>query len=181
VESMRIEAKVIDHRDPNFWYSAELHGCQLQKTLESQEERFAVGSAELPAGTLLTFRIAGGDDEFEYEDYWIVQVEAQSLDQTLGGGDHSYPRGYLRGPLEILAQGRGKERARRLQRWWLEWAPSHGGQTAEMARWLGQQVRQGQELPEAPAFPGQGLGIRFHPTEAWKFPRINQDKNQQEG
>ncbi len=56
---------------------------------------------------------------------------------------------FLEGKLRVLAFGRDARivdsvddtRAFRLRHWWLSWAPLNGGQTAPVARWLGEQIK----------------------------------------
>ena len=125
------------------------------------------GYANVEANTLITFRIAGGDMDDIFEDFWIICVDPSQPEQILGDTN----KGYLKGQFEILAHGKGERKASLLQIWWFEWAPINGGQTSQMAKWLAQQLSQKRDVPSSypDAFVKVNKPAMFNPIEAWIF------------
>ncbi len=170
MNTAEIEARVVSHEHSPLWYKATLHGCQFDSFRGAKNDRIITGYAKVRSQTLLTFRIAGGDMDDLFEDLWIVCVDPAQPEQILGNTH----QGYLKGPFEILAHGNGDLEASRLQTWWFEWAPIHGGQTPQMAKWLAQQLNQTQDVPVLypNSFPEVNEAKLFHPVEAWTFEPI---------
>jgi hypothetical protein len=168
LETLEIEARVVNHPSSPFWYKATLHGCPFDAVIGSKNDRTITGSAKIFWYTLLTFRVAGGDMDEGFEDFWIVSADPEQPEQILGNPSN----GYLKGRFEIAAHGQGERQASRLRAWWFEWAPNHGGQTFQMASWLGQQLEQASEFPEPCPNPLARVKPRlmfFYPREAWSF------------
>ncbi len=170
MDAVSIEAKVIDNAHPPFWSKATLQGCQFDSFRGGEQDRIITGQAKVAPYTLLTFRIAGGDMDDMFEDFWIVCVDPNQPEQILGDTNS----GYLNGQFEIVAHGKGEMKASRLRTWWFEWAPANGGQTTQMARWLVQQLNQRREVPApCPSSLAEVDNAKmFRPIEAWTFAPI---------
>ena len=167
METVDIEARVINHETSPFWYKATLHGSRFDSFRGAKHDRSILGNSKVVPHTLLTFRIAGGDMDDMFEDFWIVCVDPAQPEQILGHINN----GYLKGQFEILAHGKGETKASLLRTWWFEWAPANGGQTFQMAKWLAQQINQRRDIPASfpNSFTEENKSMTFNPVEAWPF------------
>jgi hypothetical protein len=183
MSSVLIEAKLRVNVHIAFWSKSMLYRCQLQvthqentKVAENDFNQIVSGWANIPAYTLLTYWSQGG--EFagdQMADFWIIQADPDRPLQVIGRATNYN----LKGQFEILAHGRD-EKAIRLCQWWLEWAPSDGGQIIPIARWLGEQIKEEHKLP--PPYPSPIISDElkkmppFNPIKAWTFENISSDK-----
>jgi hypothetical protein len=170
MDAVNIEARVMDDANPPFWSRAELRGCLFDSFTGGGRDRIITGLAKIAPQTLLTFRIAGGDLNDMFEEFWIVCVDPNQPEQMLGDATV----GYLNGRFEIVAHGNGELMASRLRVWWFQWAPDNGGQTARVAKWLMRELEQVQDLPAPCPDPPGGVDHTrvFDPVEAWEFEPI---------
>ncbi len=162
-----IQAAIGRHARSPFWMKALLHGCRLE--VKHPDNFPIVGQAHVPPGILLTFWAGAGDGGDDFGHFWIVQTETPDKPNILTSDPF-----YLKGSFTILAEASHRvsdiwvEPDRWLQQWWFEWAPQHGGQTPNMARWLGTRISRKHEQ-EPGEFPGPYDAPRFDPIAGWEF------------
>ena len=131
-----------------------------------------MGRASVAPGTVLTYWSEAGEiTEFWRPEFWIMQVNPAQPVCVLGERQILGLPEFFKGPVEIVAYGRGDEEAPRLRKWWLQWAPANGGQNVAIARWLAKELRGQRDNPRDYAGPlsEKELKHAFLPIDGWVF------------